>query len=45
MLLEGIQKYIFLLIKGKIFYGQELPSGESTTTECWFNYQLLAVMY
>ena len=21
------------------------PSGESTTTECGFNYQLLAVMY
>ena len=32
-------------IKGKIFYGQEPPSGESTTTECGVNYQLLAVMY
>ena len=32
-------------VKGKIFYGQEPPSGESTTTECWFNYQLLAVIY
>ena len=31
--------------KGKVFYGQEPPSGESTTTECGFNYQLLAVMY
>ena len=31
--------------KGKIFYGQEPPSGESTTTECGFNYQLLAVIY
>ena len=31
--------------KGKIFYGQEPPSGESTTTECGVNYQLLAVMY
>ena len=31
--------------KGKVFYGQELPSGESTTTECGFNYQLLAVIY
>ena len=24
--------------------GQEPPSGESTTTECWVNYQLLAVI-
>ena len=31
--------------KGKVFYGQEPPSGESTTTECGVNYQLLAVMY
>ena len=31
--------------KGKIFYGQEPPSGESTTTECGVNCQLLAVMY
>ena len=31
--------------KGKVFYGQENPSGESTTTECGFNYQLLAVIY
>ena len=31
--------------KGKVFYGQEHPSGESTTTECGFNYQLLAVIY
>ena len=30
--------------KGKVFYGQEPPSGESTTTECRFSYQLLAVM-
>ena len=30
-------------IKGKVFYGHELPSGESTTTECGVNYQLLAV--
>ena len=29
---------------GKVFYGQEPPSGESTTTECGFNYQLLAVI-
>ena len=31
-------------VKGKVFYGQEPPSGESTTTECGFNYQLLAVI-
>ena len=28
----------------KAFYGQEPPSGESTTTECAVNYQLLTVM-
>ena len=33
------------MYKGRVFYGQEPPSGESTTTECGFNYQLLAVMY
>ena len=31
--------------KGKVFYGQEPPSGESTKTECGVNYQLLAVIY
>ena len=31
--------------KGKVFYGQEPPSGESPTTECGVNYQLLAVTY
>ena len=30
---------------GKVFYGQEPPSGESTTTERMFNYQLLGVIY
>ena len=30
--------------KGKVVYGQQPPSGESTTTECGFNYQLLAVI-
>ena len=30
--------------KDKVFYGQEPPSGESTTTECGVNYQLLAVI-
>ena len=33
------------MYKGKVFYGQEPPSRESTTTECGFNYQLLAVIY
>ena len=28
---------------GKVFYGQEPPSGQSTTTECGANYQLLAL--
>ena len=31
--------------KGKVFYGEEPPSGESTTTECVVNYQLHSVMY
>ena len=39
------QAYNRLLHKVKVFYGQEPPSGESTTTECGFNYQLLAVIY
>ena len=26
-------------------YGLESPSGESTTTECGVNYQILSVMY
>ena len=30
--------------KGKLFYGKEPRSGESTTTECGVNYQLLAVI-
>ena len=34
-----------LVKKCKVFYGQKPPSGESTTTECVFNYQLLAVIY
>ena len=34
-----------LFVKGKVFYGQEPPGGESTTTEFGFNYQLLAVIY
>ena len=35
---------MFYDLKGKVFYGQEPPSGESTTTECEVNYQLLAVI-
>ena len=31
--------------KKKVFYGQEPPSGESTATECGFNYQLVEVIY
>ena len=31
--------------KGEVFYGQEPPSGESTTTESGANYQLLSVMH
>ena len=30
--------------KGKVVYGQEPPSGESTTTESGVNYQLLEVI-
>ena len=32
-------------VTGKVFHCQESPSGESTTTECGLNYQLLAVIY
>ena len=32
-------------VKGKVFYGHEPPSGESTTTESGVSYQLLAVMH
>ena len=35
---------IFIKKGGKVFNGQEPPSGESTTTECGVNYQLLAVI-
>ena len=31
--------------KGKVFYFQEPPRGESTTTERGVNYQLLEVIY
>ena len=39
--LQQFSLSLIFLYKGKVFYGQEPPSGESTTTECWFNYQLL----
>ena len=29
--------------KVKVFYGQEPPSGESTTTECGVSYQLAVI--
>ena len=34
----------YIKVKGKVFYGQEPPSGESTTTECGVNCQLLTLM-
>ena len=32
-----------LKVKSKVFYGQEPPCGESTTTECGVTYQLTEV--
>ena len=40
-----VNKIIFYCSKSKVFDGQEPLSGESTTTGCGFNYQLLAVIY
>ena len=37
--------FAYLQLLKKVFYGQEPPSGESTTTESGVNYQLLAVMH
>ena len=34
-----------LIKKSRVFYGLDPPSGQSTTTECEVNYQLLAVIY
>ena len=42
---EGYLHCIVSCVKGKVFYGLEPSSGESTTTEWGFNYQLLAVIY
>ena len=36
---------VSIKVKGKVFYGQEPSSGESTTTESGVNYQLLSVMH
>ena len=33
------------LKKSEVFYGQDRPGGESTTTECGVSYQLLSVIY
>ena len=44
MLVTSRIRYMFPIYKVKVFYGQEPPSGESTTTECGVNYQLLAVI-
>ena len=41
----GLTRMDIELGKGKVFYGQEPPSGESITTECEANYQLLSAMY
>ena len=32
---------MIVISKAKVFYGQEPPSGESTTTECRFNISYL----
>ena len=38
---RGIHKMPCAALKDKVFYVQEPQSGESTTTECAANYQLL----
>ena len=45
MLEHNVLSTKIISTKCKVFYGQEPPSGESTTTECGFNYQLLVVIY
>ena len=40
-----LAEIVCFILKGKVFYGQEPPSGESTTTESGVNYQLLSVMH
>ena len=36
---------MIIIIIGNVSYGQESPRGESTTTVCVYNYQLLAECY
>ena len=42
---DSYRYHFFFHHHWKVFYGQKPPSRESTTTECGFNYQLLAVIY
>ena len=39
------ETHLITYVKGKVFYDQEPPRGESTTTESGVNYQLLSVMH
>ena len=43
MVVQNLE-FIMETTKGKVFYRQDPPSGESTTIECGVNYQLLAVI-
>ena len=40
-----VEKHFRISYKGKVIYGQEPPSGESTTTEDGVTDQLLAIIY
>ena len=40
---QWVRIQLHMVLK-KVVCGQEPPSGESTTTQCGFNYQLLAVI-
>ena len=44
IIIEVIHAQIYLKKKWKVFYSREPHSGESTTTKCGVNYQLLAVI-
>ena len=44
MLCMCVHKSYIMHTEGKVFCGQEPPSGQSTTTECEVIYQLLAVI-
>ena len=41
---QSVDEKAVIKVKGKVFYGQEPLSRESTTTECGVNYQLLTVI-